>query len=216
VAAILGFAVINQSYGDNARYVSIALFGGFAGLGTWAGGRNWRQRQLLAVGIVAGLASTLGLIGVVKYDSKTSSIHLLQRDDQRIAALLEADHIQYLVGYYWRVIPIKEVTSQAHQAVVPLSNCSDPQQVLSSSAWQPQLLTRSFAYLLTSESTIMPAQNCRLQQITFLYGPPSSTVLLHGTAMRPTEELLLYDHGANIFRGVIRQCRQGQCRGLPQ
>ncbi len=216
VAAIFGFVVVNQPYVEDARYLMITLFSGFTVLATWARGRIWQDRQLMVVGAISCLAVVLGLVGTVWHSADESTVHKLQLDDRQIATLLTTNHVEYLVGYYWRVVPIKELSPSGHQQIVPLENCLEPLQVLGSEAWQPQLLTHSFAYLLTDESSVSPGQNCRLSQVAFLYGPPTSIVIIHGTERRPTEELLFYAHGASILRDTIRQCHQVRCLVRPQ
>lgn len=211
VVAILGFMVINQPYSGDARYLTIVLFSGFIVLAHWASNNSWHARQLVVVGVVAGIVTLIGLPAVLHNDSHYPPTSQLRADNLRVVSLLKTHPVEYLVGYYWRVVPIKELAPQARLSIVPLSGCVSPLQVLNSTAWRPQLLTHSFAYLLETRPAATPGISCRLQQITFLYGPPTAIVAVSGTSHNPSEELLFYEHGASIHRDAIRLCRQDLC-----
>jgi len=56
----------------------------------------------------------------------------------------------------------------------------------------------SFAYILSLHPAGTPFQQCNLHSVEFMYGRPSSIVIVAGTQQHPLELLLFYDNGASI------------------
>ena len=211
--AFVLFAFTNQAELGNARYEAITLVAGFTALATWARSHEWAAHRLIATGCVAALAVIAAFLAVVRHTDYLAHT-TLQTRNQQIATALHAHHVAYLVGSYWRVLPIKLLTPRAGQAVMPLEGCFQPTPVLTSAAWRPDLRLHSFAYLVTEEPLDLPGQTCRKQVIMHQYGSPTATLRIAGTAVHPTEELLFYDSGAADARHLIplsSQCRRPQC-----
>jgi hypothetical protein len=114
-----------------------------------------------------------------------------------VANLLRDRNSPLLIGDYWRVLPIKQV-SQNRQNVMPLADCTTPRDALTSSAWQPELSSTSFAYLLTLDGSRTDYPTCTLQQVVDSFGNPDSQVIVSGSQQKPGELLLFYNAGAAV------------------
>ena len=198
-AAVIGFSLVNQPYLQNARYLTITLFSGFVVLAVWL--RSISVKRLLAAHAVplaaAGVACVmLAAVTVIGHDSQLRAKDTLAQRDEKIASVLQKHRVEYLIGNYWRVVPIREATPEAHQAVSPLQGCTQTTTALTSNSWRPDLLTHSFAYLLTSQSLSVPQQACGERLLEWRYGPPTATVIIAGPKSAPRELLLFYDDGA--------------------
>lgn len=198
VAAIIGFTFINQPYLQNARYLTITLFSGFVVLAVWL--------RTVPVKVLPAAIWPLAVTGVgcllLAAAATLAHTHALRTQDvlaqrnQKIVKALQKHHVQYVVGNYWRVVPLRAATPGARQAIVPLMGCGQKTPVLTSSAWRPNLYTHSFAYLLTRQSLSVPQQACSKRMLTWMYGPPTSEVIITGSGSLPHEMLLFYDNGA--------------------
>ncbi len=203
LAAFVVYAVTNHAAMADARYLSIALFAGFVVLATYS--RQLRVRPMMAYAISSLLAVgiVLGLVAVVRHTSQTIDGNPIWARNQRIAQVLAAHPGQILVGDFWRVLPIKEDSKQAAQAVLPLTGCVQPRQALSSKAWQHDLYNHRFVYLLPLQSPAgMPFGRCSLQTILFIYGQPTAVVRVAGAQQHPSESLLFYNDGASRRHGI--------------
>ncbi len=194
VAAIMAYASLNQPYVQNARYLSIVLPSGFILLAVWLRGLQIHARTILTAAGVIVLATAIGLCGLWRM-AQPPLTHMLQARNQRIAAAIAQHPVEYLVGDYWRVIPIRLITKQSRQAVVPMHGCINPSQLLTSSTWRPDMRRHSFAYIV-SVNPLGKTPLCLEKQISFRYGPPSARVVIAGNNKHPQEVLLFYDSGA--------------------
>ncbi|HEV7455045.1 MAG TPA: hypothetical protein VGO07_07345 [Candidatus Saccharimonadales bacterium] len=197
VVAIVTYALTNQPYVEHARYLTIVLFTSFVTLAVYL--RNSRQlnaHMLAALGIAAVAAVALGLFGTIRHTNQLLAHDRLRQRNQRIALLLKTHPVELLVGDYWRVFPVKLLSAAARQAVVPLDGCVANVQLLNSAAWRPDLRRHSFAYILPLRSLSIATPRCSRQNVTLLYGPPTSTAVIAGNQRHPEELLLFYDEGA--------------------
>lgn len=198
VVAIVGFGLTNQPYAQNARYVTISLFSGFVVLAVWLRAVHFRlpALHLLPLAVVGVGVVLLAAVATIGHNNGLLARDALAQRNQKIAAVLRQHHVEFLVGNYWRVIPIRALTPQASQAVSPQQGCVQKIPVLTSSTWRPDLLTHSFAYLLINQSLGAPQQACSKQLLIQYYGQPTSEVIIAGSKALPSEELLFYDNGA--------------------
>jgi LmbE family N-acetylglucosaminyl deacetylase len=112
------------------------------------------------------------------------------------------------------VIPIKDLT-HGKQNVTPLGTCTKPRDTLTSGAWQPDLTTHKFAYLLTLDGSPADFPACGLQQAIKQYGRPNSSLITAGTFAHPKEMMLFYDHGIHQSSPATPQPNQGPATIVP-
>lgn len=192
------FVATKHYYPVDARYLTIALFAGVVALAVFLAWRNkpeakatWLIGGILLVSIGLGLpyvAST--------YSSEKSALTTIDHRNDTVAHILKQRSINVLVGNYWRVMPIKQISSGGLTAT-PLADCTNPSQVLTSTAWQPDLSKENFAYLLQLDPNLTSSPNCSVEQVVSYYGHPNATVVVDGSADHPKELLLVYNNGAN-------------------
>lgn len=196
--AIAGFACINQPYVQNARYLTITVFGGFVVLAVWLRTVHLKvsSAKIVQFAVVGETCLLLATIAVTVHTNTLRPKDRLAQRNQKIASTLQKHPVEYLVGNYWRVTPIRAATPGSHQALSPLQGCSQKMSVLTSEAWRPDLRTHRFAYLLTSQSLSVPQQVCSKRMMMWLYGQPTSEVIISGSPSNPRETLLFYDNGA--------------------
>jgi hypothetical protein len=200
ITAVVIFAGTSQPYLSDARYLSISLFAAFTVLATELRHVTIRvpHRYWATLGSLMTLAIILGLIADIQSTVTQHASGTIGQRNSSIARLLKTYHVEYLVGDYWRVFPIRMLSPQATQAVLPLESCTGPITVLTSTAWQPDLRFHSFAYLLNIRPPQgIPELPCQQRFIAAQYGIPSSVVVINGSTKNPTEELLFYNSGAS-------------------
>jgi hypothetical protein len=200
-AAFVAYVGTDHPVSADARYLTIALFAGFVMLAAYSRTIRLNPKLLYSCGAVLILGVGFALIAVVVHTNQTIASDPLRARNQRVARILAAHHIQILVGDYWRVLPIKEQTRQASQQILPLGSCLQPRQSLISGAWERDLYTHSFAYLLPLQPYGTPYGRCTLQTIMFVYGKPTTVVRITGNRQNPAELLLFYNNGAAKLRG---------------
>jgi hypothetical protein len=201
VVAIAVYVSTNHPYSADARYLSLIFFAGFITAATYSRQIKRVPTVYFAVGAVLAVATILGTISTWQHTSHILARSQLLQRNALVAQALSAHPEQILVGDYWRVLPIKELSKNARQQVMPLTSCTQPRQSLTSAAWNQRLLTHSFAYLLPILPSGTPYGTCTLSFVEFLYGPPSSLVVIAGTAQSPAELLLFYNDGAADSHG---------------
>jgi LmbE family N-acetylglucosaminyl deacetylase len=194
VAAFGVFIATDHYFAVDARYLTISLFALAVSVGVWLRRKEWRWPEDLLL-----VACTL-LIGIAfhTHSQQTKALDTLSVRDTLIADALKHHKVDVLVGDYWRVLPTR-LASGGTQNVMPLSGCTNPNTVLTSKAWQPNLLKHSFAYLVSLDGSgnLTNFPHCSLQQITGTYGLPNATQIIAGTPSKPTEALLFYDRGSH-------------------
>jgi len=210
LAALLGlsafavfavYVVIGHAVAADARYLTITFFAGFVALAAYSRSVRINPRLLYGGGAVLCVGLVLGLVGLARHATQVRANDMLRARNQRVVRAL-ADHpVEVLVGNYWRVVPIKALTKQTSQHILPLGSCLQPRQSLVSGAWKQDLYTHSFAYLLSVQPDGTPFGRCSLQTLVLVYGQPSSVVRIAGTARSPMELLLFYNNGGAKLRG---------------
>lgn len=197
LATIGLFVGTSHYYVVDSRYLTLALFSGFIGLAVYARSRRWHNDSLLvigavlAVGILSGIGNTLQT-----HASQKAALAPLEQRNKSVAQILHRHHVDIVVGDYWRVIPLKAEFDH-QQTVLPLTNCDQNRDVLTSLHWEPDLRQHSFAYLLTIHGSLTDFPSCSLNQVDQAYGLPNSSVLIAGSLAHPQELLLFYDSGAH-------------------
>jgi LmbE family N-acetylglucosaminyl deacetylase len=196
LAACAVFVASNHYYAVDARYLTIGLFTIFICLATMTRKISWRPRRIVAAGAVVTVALALGaVVAVHTYLDERNALSTVNARDTLVAKALAQRRVKLLVGDYWRVIPSR-LASNNTLHVTPLSNCTQVRDVLSSKAWQPELRTHGFAYLLSFDQKLTDYPNCTLKQVIDAYGRPNASSLIAGTLSNPKELLLFYDHGS--------------------
>ena len=197
VAALGVFVATTHYYAVDARYLTIAFFAVCVAATTVLRSRKLRPEFLVIVGCLL----CLGIVAATFSARAThrQQIGALADIDHRnglVAQALSHHHASVLVGDYWRVLPIRQA-SAGKLNVLPLGDCTQPRQVLSSTAWQPDLTKHSFAYLYSLDSSLTDYPHCNVAQIVAFYGRPNASLVVSGTIAQPKEILLFYDHGAH-------------------
>jgi LmbE family N-acetylglucosaminyl deacetylase len=196
LAACGVFVVSKHYYPVDARYLTIALFTGFIVLATVARSLRWRPRVIVGIGLLLAFGIVGGVVSAGRaYTAQSAAMAVTTGRDALVAKAVAQHHVDWLVGDYWRVFPVKLETHNK-QKVMPLGGCAQPSGLLTSDAWRPDVEKHSFAYLLTSDTSLTGYPPCSLDQIIRQYGRPNASTLIAGTLDHPQELLLFYDRGA--------------------
>ncbi len=194
VAALGAFVITNHYYAGDARYLSIALFTIFIAGTTYLRKFNISSEKLVIAGYSIALLSFISMPAIYKYNRlESSSTDEFTFRNSVISQILNAQPVSVLIGDYWRVLPIKQV-SKGKVRVLPLSDCTTYKNVLTSSEWQMDLKTSSFAYLLSVEKGQTDFPGCSINTVISKYGEPNSSIVVSGTVKNPKELLLFYDY----------------------
>lgn len=198
LAAVAAFVLANHDYAVDSRYLTICLFAVFIALATYSSQKRLQAERLLLVGAVLCVGMVAAIPQVLQtHRAGSHALAALSSRNQLVAQALKTHHSTTLVGDYWRVLPI-ETSGATGITVLPLQNCTEPRTVLTSQAWQPNLLNHPFAYLLSFDKGLTDYPACNLQQVTGYYGRPNATELIAGTLAKPAELLLFYDQGLQM------------------
>lgn len=198
VAAFGVFIVTNHYYAVDARYLTISLFALAVVVALELRKKDWQWPEdllLISSALLIALAVAVPTSLHIHRQQQAALEPLAERNTQIVAAL-QHHKVDVLVGDYWRVLPIKFV-SQGQVNTMPLSNCTEPAQALTSKQWQPNLATHSFAYLVTIDGSITNFPKCSLSTVTAKYGRPNAIQIIAGTPTKPKEALLFYDQGSH-------------------
>jgi LmbE family N-acetylglucosaminyl deacetylase len=215
VAAIAVFVLSSHYYAGDARYLTIWLFALFAALAGFVRERKWRPELLVTIGVVLSLGILAAMPTVIQaYRADLAVQTPFAERNKIVSQALAQHHVDVLLGDYWRVIPTKDTTN-GRLNVLPLGDCTQTRDNLTSQAWKVNLRTHSFAYLLSLEEGQTDYPTCSLQQVTHSYGRPSSSVVLVGNISHPREMLLFYDHGINQSSPSTPQPPQGPATVVP-
>lgn len=175
----------------------MVLFALFTALAAYGRGKNWSSQRLSAIGGVIVIGIVLALPTVLRtYRSDQAALATTNSRNLLVAQVIKHHPVTTLVGDYWRVVPTKLVSHNSLN-VTPLSSCTQMRNILSSQAWQPDLNTHSFAYLLSLDGSLTDYPSCSLNQVVSNYGRPNASVVVAGNITKPKELLLFYDHGAH-------------------
>ncbi|HSX28835.1 MAG TPA: PIG-L family deacetylase [Candidatus Saccharimonadales bacterium] len=199
IVALGAFIVTDHYYVVDARYLTIILFAVFTASATYLRGCKimLKPQHILYIGLALAGSTALGFFSAVTtYHANLSAQSDHAQRTALISTSLQTHPVNIVVGDYWRTLPVKAAVP-ATQQVMPLSDCMQPRDILSSKAWQPDLQTHSFAYILSLEPSVTGFPACTLNQIIAAYGRPNQSVLTAGSLNDPKEFLLYYDHGIN-------------------
>lgn len=196
LAAVVIFIASSHYYAVDARYEGIAIFSVFITGVTYLRRVSVKPALLVGCGAILLLGIGIGTAHALTiHNQSINAYETTATKDELIAAALNQHHVTSLLGDYWRVTPLKLQLSHA-TTIVPLSGCTTLRPVLTNKAWQQNATKHSFAYILTTAPTTTGYPGCTVNQIVTIYGRPSATQLIAGTADNPDEMLLFYDHGA--------------------
>lgn len=197
VAALAAYVLTDHAYAVDARYLTIWIFAVFVALASATRRRAWPAARLVCIGIViivAMLVSTI-ILAQTSHQEK-AALSSVNARNSLVVQILDHHRVDTLVGDYWRVVPTKFAAGPKRQFIIfPLAGCAQAREVLSSSAWQPNLHKHSFAYLLSLDRSLTDFPQCSLQQVIAAYGSPNASTLVAGSLDAPKELLLFYDNG---------------------
>lgn len=196
-AAALGiFILSNHYYPVDARYLGISLFTLFICAATYASYKKWQPHKVVAVGAVLCIGIIAGSVGAAgMYAKDARAIEPTAARNALVASALANHPVNVLAADYWRALPIAAHMPKSNLVTMPLAGCTNPRDILTSRAWQPNLHSHSFAYLATLNDHYQGAPNCTLEQIISYFGQPNASALIAGTPTNPQELLLFYDRG---------------------
>jgi hypothetical protein len=198
VAAVVLFVGTHHYYVVDARYLTIGFFAVVITVAVGIRGRRAeRPKYMLALGgmlLLATVAATTVAHSV--YMRQNAAFDTLSARNAAIAQMLKHHPVHTLVADYWRALPIRHASGNTVHAM-PLSGCTTPSALLTSSTWQTNVHTHSFAYLISFDGSLTNYPSCTLAQVTKAYGRPNSVQLIAGTLASPKEALLFYDQGSH-------------------
>ena len=198
IVAIISFIFTNHYYSADARYLNIAFFAIIIGAITYANKKTWRSAVLVSTGFVICLGIIAGVPSVLEnYQQEKRAVSVVNERAVAINQALASHKVKYLVGDYWRVLPVN-LHKQDDFTIAPLQNCTEYRQTLTSTNWQPDLNKHSFAYLLSFDTKLTDYPTCTLVTVEKTFGTPTVTALIAGTVDKPQEMLLFYDDGINL------------------
>lgn len=205
LAALAAFVFTKHYYFADARYLSLFLFAGFISLAAYLRTIKFKSDSVLIVfGIIMVCSTIIGLFSMLStHQSSQLALTNINKRNVKVVNAVNSRRSDVLVGDYWRVLPMKLASSEDLR-VMPLDNCTQPRQGLSSKNWQPDLSHTSFAYLLALDKSLTDYPNCSLEQVVKTYGSPDQSVLIDGTPEKPVELVLFYDKGTTeLPKGVV-------------
>ncbi len=196
LVAAAAFVSTDHYYLVDARYLAVILFAA-AIAGTVVLRRlRWSALQLTLASCVLLLTITASIPAMVHSNAAdTQATDVINVRNETVVDVLSV-HPALLVGDYWRVVPISEL-SAGQLPVLPLASCTETNQVQTSSSWRPDLRSTRFAYLLSYDVNLTNYPHCNLPQVLSTYGKPNNTVIVAGSISTPKELLLFYDHGTS-------------------
>lgn len=205
ITAVVSFIVTKHSYPVDARYLAIAFFAISVSAVTFARLIPIRPLKLTIIGVVSSLAITGSLLAATQtFQHNSNALEQYTERNDKIAAALLNHSVQYLVGDYWRVLPITILGKQA-AIPSPLANCSQYRTTLTRTDWQPELKHDNFAYLLSLEKGLTDFPGCSIDDVTKHFGQPSSSIIIAGTVEQPKEVLLFFDQGKTVQPPTVKQ-----------
>lgn len=195
VVALIVFVASDHYYPVDARYLAVVTFAAFIIIAAYLRNRQFSPRLLVTIGLaLTVLGVGCGTLGALQQATTSDAVYRqTARQDEAIAAALTQHPVGALLGDYWRVMPVK--SHNLSQTVLPFSDCFTPRDILQSRAWQTDLTSTSFAYILSLKPSTTGFPACSIDQVVARYGRPNSSQLIAGTASHPDEMLLFYDYG---------------------
>jgi LmbE family N-acetylglucosaminyl deacetylase len=200
LAGVVAFVVTTHYYAVDARYLGLGLFTVFIAAAIYTRRHKWQPLFVAVIAVVLVISVLSGFASAHQtYHREQAALDSVDQRNPLIAQALRYHRSQALVGDYWRVLPIKQQLQSQHQAVMPLSTCTDFRNSLTSSTWKADL-HKSFAYLLTFDASLTDYPHCSLDNVVKAFGRPNSSVLIAGTIKNPKELLLFYDQGERVVK----------------
>lgn len=199
IVAVIIFITTNHYYPVDARYLTIALFALMTALAVFLRDskvQKWILKHILPIGFILLIGISMGILSAVHiYEGEAAAMSAINiRNSSIAAAMRQHSSSQLLVGDYWRVMPAKQAAGNTFTAL-PLANCFDPRNILTSSTWQVDLTKHAFSYLLSLDTHSPDFPQCTLDEVVTHYGKPNASSLIAGTLDHPKEVLLFYDYG---------------------
>ena len=195
ICSLVVFIGTKHYYVVDSRYLAIIFFTFFVGLATYISKRKYSLRFIYSVGLICAVSIMCGVF-VVRSTTLTAQKALSTIDNRNnaVANVLRQHQVNVLLGDYWRVLPIKQLTgSQVN--VYPLEVCTKGREVLTSANWKRDIKNQSFVYLLSLDKSLTDYPRCTFAEVTAFFGRPSSITLIAGTNDKPDELLLFYSSG---------------------
>lgn len=203
------FVITDHYYAVDARYLTITVFTAFIAIASVVRRRAWPAEKVVLAGLICLVGVSFGGVAAGRfYQSDDSALSGINGRNNTVVQVLNNHKVQYLVGDYWRTVPIRQVSNN-HLSIVPLSDCTEVRSILGSTVWQPNLQKHSFAYLLTLDGSLTDYPKCSIQQVVAAYGRPNASTLIAGSLSKPQELLLFYDRGAHKSAPQQPQSPQG-------
>lgn len=196
ITAVVIFIASNHYYPVDGRYLAIVFFAIAISATTYIKSTNPKTLKPFAIIGLVVLASMLSSM-LFAYQTNKKDIQATEPFSQRnqtIAKALKHQNLDYLVGDYWRVVPIAHKYPKL-PIIAPLASCTTYRQALISTQWQPDLKSKSFAYILSFDKSATDFPGCTINDITKAYGAPNSSILVDGSIENPKEMLLIYNNG---------------------
>lgn len=199
IVAVALFITTEHYYPADSRYLTIIFFALFISLASY-------QRQLpditprlsryiigcTLVAICSGMLWTYSIAS-----QQLNALQPIVDRNAQVVAIMKKHNVDILIGDYWRVLPIRNTSRDIVHTTIPLASCLTPRDTLTSKAWESDLRTHSFAYLLSLDKSLAEYGSCTIEQVVGRYGQPNASSVVAGTNDHPRELLLFYDHGVS-------------------
>jgi LmbE family N-acetylglucosaminyl deacetylase len=209
-ATVIGsFILSNHYYPVDARYLGISLFAVSLAAASYVSKKSWRPEKIVLVGGVLLISCAFSVVASIQhFGSDRQALANFNDRNHTVMQALAIHKVDVLVGDYWRVLPSK-LASKNKLNILPLDGCASNRSILSSTAWQPDLHHKRFAYLLSLDNNQTGYPNCSLEEVVKAYGRPNASHLVAGTLSQPKELLLFYD------RGMHQSAPKGLTNSIP-
>lgn len=200
IVAYAVFVSTDHFYPVDGRYLSIMYLTVFLSLAVYV--RNVKlskkmYKRLLITLIIACVGSFVTGYIVVNKNSQYYQPRM-QSYEQAIKEM-KANNVFYVIGDYWDLMPLR-IKSNSTINIVPTVNCTNQQEILSSSEWyKPILRNEPIAVLAGGVKSNNSEEICSKTVYEQFYGKPTSVINLSAK-----KQLLLYKNG------VERLTVQGQ------
>lgn len=210
------FVLTDHYYAADARYLTIWLFAATVSAAVYfSKKKKISVTPLVIAGAVFTVSILLGIYGSSGlYNQDQRVLSSTNRRNNRIAQVLEQHPVNTVVGDYWRVLPTK-LQSKGNIKVMPLANCTETRDTLTSKEWNEDLNKHSFAYLISQDKGLTDYPHCDLNKIVAKYGRPNASTLIDGTLSKPKEQLLFFDNGAHKSSPTTPQPAAGPSTVVP-
>lgn len=189
------FVVTKHYHVVDARYLTIWLFAGFIAAATTVRTMKIKRDKTSIIGVVLLIALPLSAWGSWQvFSAQHAAYTTVTQRDLAVIRTLDEQKIDILVGDYWRVVPIR-AASKRPLTVVPLGDCTNFRDTLTSTSWQKGLSHKPVAYLLSLEKSLTDFPACDQASVVARFGSPSRTITVAGDTEKPSELILLYENG---------------------